>query len=99
MVTLSLTRSRIAAVLNRAADVVAAGVWHPLQNPVVRAIDEAVGFVPGKGGRDAEDTTLQAFDALSAYLMCPVGTWERIPGTTQADVVQALREAAKAVTS
>ena len=98
MVTLSVTRSRIAAVLNRAADVVETEGWHPLRNPVMQAIDQAADFVPGKGGRDAEDTTLQAFDALSAYLMCPVGTWERIPGTTQADVVEALREAAKAVT-
>ena len=99
MVTLSVTRSRVAAVLNRAADVVEADGWDPLRLPMMGAIDQAADFVPGKGGHDAEDTTLQAFDALSTYLRCPAETWERIPGTTQADVVDALREAATAVIS
>jgi hypothetical protein len=99
MVTLTVTRSRVAAVLGRAADVVGADGWDPLRMPVMHHIDQAAGFVPGKGGADAEDTTLQAFDALSTYLRCPAETWERIPGVTQADVVEALREAAKAVTS
>ncbi|MGW3196244.1 DUF6197 family protein [Streptomyces sp. NPDC001118] len=98
MVTLSVTRSRIAAVLAGAASIVAADGWHPEYQPVMRAIDQAAGFVPGKGSPDAEDTTLAAFDALSSYLSCPVGTWERMPGLTAADVEEALREAAQAVT-
>lgn len=98
MVTLSVTRSRIAAVLVGAASVVAVDGWHPEYQPVMRAIDQAAGFVPGKGSRDAEDTTLAAFDALSTYLMCPVGAWERTEGRTATEVEEALREAAQAVT-
>ena len=99
MVTLSLTRSRIAAVLNDAASLLEAEGWDPVRNSVVHAIDEVAGFVPGAGSPDVEEVTLQAFDALSTYLRCPAETWERIPRTTQADVVDALREAATAVTS
>ena len=99
MVTLSLTRSRIAAVLNDAASLLEAEGWDPVRNSVVHAIDEVVDFVPGAGARDVGEMVLQAFDALSTYLHCPAETWERIPRTTQADVVDALREAATAVTS
>ncbi|WP_409469129.1 DUF6197 family protein [Streptomyces sp. HC307] len=98
MVTLSVTRYRIANVLNRAADIVTVDGWYPARRPVMRAIDAAAGFIPGNGSPDAEDTTLQAFDALATHLQCPVGTWERIPGLTAGDVAQALREAARAVT-
>lgn len=95
MVTLSVTPSRIAGVLIQAACEL--DDWHPLQNPLVRAIDAAAGYVPGKGGQDAETTTLEAYDALSNHLMCPAGTWERIPGTTADDVREALLEAAREV--
>jgi hypothetical protein len=98
MVTLSLTRTRIAAVLVRAAVEVDAG-WDPDTNPLMRAIDTAAGYIPGKGAPDAEATTLAAFDALSRHLQCPVRTWEMEPGRTRHDVQEALRAAAKAVTS
>lgn len=97
MVTLSVTRSRVAGVLTVAATIVTIDGWHPLQAPLMRAIDAAAGYVPGKGGQDAETTTLEAYDALSNHLMCPAGTWERIPGTTADDVREALLEAAREV--
>lgn len=95
MVTLSVTRSRVAGVLAVAAAIVTVDGWHPLQAPLMRAIDAAAGYVPGKGGRDAEETTLAAYDALSAHLQCPAGAWERIPGITAADVAEAMRETAQ----
>lgn len=95
MVTLSVTRSRIAYVLIQAANELAD--WHPLQNPLVRAIDAAAGYVPGKGAADAETTTLLAFDALSRHLRCPAGTWERLPNITAADVRDAFLDAAREV--
>lgn len=97
MVTLSVTRSRIAAVLLRAADDL--NEWHPLDDPLMRAIDRAANYVPGKGSVDAEDTTLAAYAALSTHLQCPAETWERIPGTTRHDVQRAMREAAAEVTA
>ena len=101
MVTLSVTRSRVAGVLTAAADGFQAEPWHPYRNPLMTAIDVAAGFVPGKGAVDAEDTSLAAWDALAVHLgdQWP-GDWEREPGRRQADVVAALRGAAsKAVTS
>lgn len=98
MFALSVTRSRIAGVLADAAAVVEAEGWDPLRQPIIRAIDQAAGFVPGKGAPDAEDATLQAFDALSTHLACPASEWERNAGLTQSDVVEALRGAARTVT-
>lgn len=95
MVTLSVTPSRIAYVLAQAANELDG--WHPLLNPLMRAIDTAAGYVPGKGGADAETTTLLAYDALSRHLRCPAGTWERLPNITAADVRDALLDAAREV--
>ena len=95
MVTLSVTRSRVADVLNAAADHFEATPWDPYRNPLMSAIDTAAGFVPGKGTRDAEDASLAAWDALAVHLG---DQWprdrERQPGRTQADVETALRKAA-----
>ncbi|WP_369274462.1 hypothetical protein AB5J55_35085 [Streptomyces sp. R11] len=99
MVTLSVTRSRVAAVLNRAADGFNTEPWDPYLNPLLNAIDAAAGFTPGKSSRDAEDTSISAWDALAVHLgdQWP-GDWEREAGRSQADIVDALRAtAAKAV--
>lgn len=101
MVTLSVTRSRIAAVLTAAADALHAEGWDPYLNPLMAAIDTAAGFVPGNSTRDAEDTSLAAWDALAVHLgdQWP-GDWERTAGRRQDEVVAALRGAAgKAVTA
>lgn len=94
MVTLSVTRSRVAEVLATAADYFDTAAWDPYLNPLMSAIDEAAGFVPGKN-RDAEDASLAAWDALAVHLgdQWP-GDWERTPGRTQVDVQAALRGAA-----
>jgi hypothetical protein len=99
MVTLSVTRSRVAAVLNGTASLLKVEGWDPLQNPVMTAIDRAAGYVPGKGSRDAEQTTLDAWTVLSNHLdVSSVGQWEREPGRTQLQVLAALEgAAAKAV--
>ncbi|RSN13789.1 hypothetical protein DMH25_08355 [Streptomyces sp. WAC 01325] len=98
MVTLSVTRSRVAAVLERAADLLGAEHWDPLRNPIIGAIDRASGFVPGKGAKDAEATSLAAWDALAQYLANKFPQeWERREGRTQTDVVDALRAAAEEV--
>ncbi|WP_405558880.1 hypothetical protein OHV08_33750 [Streptomyces canus] len=95
MVTLSVTRSRIAAVLNGTADLLEAEGWDPERNSVIFAIDRAAGYVPGKGGSDAEQTTLDAWDALVTHLDGQlVVLWERTPGRTQLQVVTALRRSA-----
>lgn len=95
MVTLSVTRSRVAAVLARAADSFKAQPWDPYRNSLMAAIDDAAGFVPGKGGVDAEETSLAAWDTLAVHLgdQWP-GDWERAAGRTQLEVEAALRGAA-----
>jgi hypothetical protein len=99
MVTLSVTRSRVAAVLNGAADLLEAGGWDPHLNPLMSAIDQAAGYVPGKGATDAEDASLSAWDALCLHLGDQwAGDWERTAGRKQDEVIAALRgAAAKAV--
>lgn len=98
MVTLSVTRSRVANVLRSTADLLEAEGWDPERNSVIFAIDRAAGYVPGKGTPDAEQTTLDAWDALVTHLDEQlVVPWERTPGRTQADVVDALRAAAEEV--
>lgn len=100
MVTLSVTRSRIAAVLTKAADGFRTEPWDPYLNPLLNAIDAAAGFTPGNGSPDAEDTSIAAWDALAVHLgdQWP-GDWERAAGRRQDEVEAALRgAAAKAVT-
>jgi hypothetical protein len=98
MVTLSVTRSRIAAVLNGTVALLEAEGWDPLQKPIADAIDRAAGYMPGKGTPDAEQATLDAWEALVTHLGDQlVVEWETAPGRTQLQVLTALRSAAKAV--
>lgn len=95
MVTLSVTRSRIATVLADAAALLAAEGWDPLNSPVIAAIDTAAGFTPGSGRTDAEQTTLNAWQQLADHLdVASFDAWEREPGRTQLQVLSALSEAA-----
>lgn len=99
MVTLSVTRSRVAAVLNGTAALLEAEGWDPERNSVMDAIDRAADYVPGKGSSDAEEATLQAWDALVTHLGEQlVAPWERTPGRTQLQVLAVLRETAMEVT-
>jgi hypothetical protein len=100
MVTLSLTRSRIAAVLADAATLLEAQGWDPQTNRLMGAIDQAAGFTPGSGNLDAEQATLNAWQLLATHLDVDcVSAWEREPGRTQLQVLSALHGAAeKAVT-
>ncbi len=100
MVTLSVTRSRVAAVLNGAEALLQTEGWDPLHNPVILAIDRAAGFVPGKSSMDAEETTLAAWQMLADHIgAASVSGWEREAGRTQLQVLAAVRQAAKAVAS
>jgi hypothetical protein len=100
MVTLSVTRSRIAAVLNGTVALLEAEGWDPLHNPIADAIDRAAGYMPGKGTPDAEQATLDAWEALVTHLGDQlVVEWETAPGRTQLQVLTALRSAAKAVSA
>ncbi|MFE2485970.1 hypothetical protein ACFXGR_22270 [Streptomyces mirabilis] len=90
--------TRGATALVAAADLLEQEEWHPFRNPLMDAIDRAVGYVPGKGGLKAENTTLAAWDLLCLHLGCEwAGDWERQSGRTQVEVLSALRGAAKAV--
>ena len=96
MVTLSVTRSRVARVLESAADLLGREGWDPLRNPLMNAIDRAASFVPGKSSPDAEATSLAAWDALCQYLVdVSPREWETHEGLTQTEVVDALRAAAE----
>lgn len=87
--------TRAAHILTAAADLLAREKWHPYRNPLMGAIDRAVGYTPGKGGVKAEAATLAAFDLLCLHLGCEwAGDWERKAGRTQAEVLAALRRAA-----
>lgn len=100
MVTLSLTRSRVAAVLSAAADGFKQEPWDPYLNPLMNALDVAADCVPGKTGSFSEEATLAAWDVLEAHLGVWPGDWERVVGRREDEVVAALRgAAAKAVTS
>lgn len=94
MVTLTLTRTRVAAVLTAAADAFRSQPWEPHRNPLMTAIDDAAGFVPGKGSVESEAASLAAWDALAAHLGVWPGDWERKAGRTQDEVEAALRGAA-----
>ncbi|MFD7224816.1 hypothetical protein ACFV9P_28010 [Streptomyces sp. NPDC059892] len=98
MLTLSVTRSRVAAVLDQAATLLDAEGWHPHLNPVISAIDRAAGYTTPGIDPAAEETTLRAWDALVVYLgERLVVPWENEPERTQADVLAALRGAAREV--
>lgn len=105
MVTLSLTRSRIAGVLFRAAGVLGLEGWDPSsdQHSLMGVIDRAIGLVPGKGSQDAAETSLAAWEALAAHLGVERTAWEfpreweQQPGRTEAEVLDALRGAAAGV--
>lgn len=100
MVTLSVTRSRVAAVLHRAANLLELEGWDPERTPAISAIDRAAGFVRPGIDLAAEETTLQAWAALTAHLgEEQVDLWESTTGRTQDEVLAALRGAATAVTS
>ncbi|MFF2525919.1 DUF6197 family protein [Streptomyces liangshanensis] len=95
MLTLSVTRSRVAAVLRQAADILDREGWDPYRNPTIAAIDRAAGYVKPGVDLAAEETTLRAWDALVVYLGEQlVVPWEDEPGRTQVEVLAALRGAA-----
>lgn len=95
MLTLSVAPSRIAAVLNEAADLLAAEGWDPRLNPVILAIDRAAGYTTPGLDLAAEETTLRAWDRLVVHLGEQlVVPWEDEPGRTQEQVLAALRAAA-----
>lgn len=104
MVTLSVTRSRVAAALAGAADGLETTGWDPLSNTLMLAIDRAAGWSRPDGDRVAEELAWEAYHALTQHLFRvqvldgePLADWERHPGRTQADVLAALRAAAKQV--
>ncbi|GGW99187.1 DUF6197 family protein [Streptomyces chartreusis] len=95
MVTLSVTGFRVAAVLRGASDLVACCGWDPARDrSLIALIDQAIGLVPGKGSRNAEETSLAAWDQLAAHLGCDPREWEQQPGRAAGDVQDALRAAA-----
>jgi hypothetical protein len=93
MVTLSLTRSRVAALLGQTAGDVLAHGWDSKQATLAAAIDRALGYWPGKGSLADEELTLAAWNALADYLDAEPHEWERIDGRTEAEIVAALQEA------
>lgn len=102
MVTLSVTRSRIASVLRRAA--VDLADWDAHMNPMVAAIDRAADYCPGSPDIAAEDVSVQAWDAVLAHLLISEGVheeqvahWETRPYRVAADLNRALLAAAKEV--
>jgi hypothetical protein len=105
MVTLSVTRSRVAGVLRSAADLAGCCGWDPARDrSLVALIDQAIGLTPGKGSKDAEETAVAAWAALSAHLGADTDDveapreWELKPGRTAEQVRDALYgAAAKAV--
>ncbi|WP_142170110.1 hypothetical protein [Streptomyces sp. SLBN-134] len=95
-----MTRSRVAHVLAAAADLLGTEGWNPGTNPLMHAIDRATGFVPGKSSRDAEATSLAAWDALGQHLAGrSPRDWETGDNRTAAEVLGALYAAAKEVSS
>lgn len=102
MVTLSVTRSRVAAVLRRAAADV--GRWDPQRYGLAALIDHAASYQPGQYDITAEETSLQAWDAVTAHLLAAEGVhedqlahWEARPYRVTADLQRALLAAAREV--
>lgn len=104
MVTLSVTRSRVAGVLRGAADLAGCCGWDPARDrSLVALIDQAIGLIPGKGSPDAEETSIAAWAALAEHLGVDIDTvdfpreWEQQPGRTADEVRAALYGAAQAL--
>lgn len=93
MVTLSLTRSRVAGLLGQTASDILAHGWDPTRATLAAAIDRALGYWPGKGTVADETLTVAAWEALADYLGAEPHDWERAVGRTQTEVVAALLEA------
>lgn len=90
MVSLSLTRSRVAALLGRTATDVLTHGWDPLRAPLTAALDRSAGFWPGQGSVADETLTLAAWEALADYLRAEPHEWERKTGRSKAEVIEAL---------
>lgn len=99
MVTLSLTPSRVVAVLRDAAQLVDADGWDPVKRPLILAIDRAAGYQPGSDDHTAEELTTLAWDVLAAHLGAEPSPWEQDSARTGADVAAALRASAEGVAS
>lgn len=97
MVTLSVTRFRVASVLRGAADLVGCRGWDPDRHSLVVLIDKAIGLIPGKGTPDAEETSIAAWEILTAHLGSDPRDWEQQPGRDADEVQAALHGAAEAV--
>jgi hypothetical protein len=97
MVTLSLTRSRVAAALLAAAADVRAWGWDLEWRPLIHAIDAACGFQ--RTDTPEEDLSIAAWDALAAHVGADVPDWEQTPGRTRAEVLAALEATAQEVAS
>lgn len=94
MVILSLTPSRTADVLRRAADDLQVRGWDPDYVPVLFAIDRAADYC--RPGEPQEDVMLAAWEALAAHVGVdePHTGWEAVPGRTAAEVLAVLRACA-----
>lgn len=96
MVTLSLTRSRIVAVLRGAAEDVRARGWSRDNRSLIFAIDAAAGYI-GLPDTPEEGLSVAAWDALAEHLGMDAPEWEAAQGRTQDDVLAALRATAEQV--
>jgi hypothetical protein len=96
MVTLSLTRSRIASVLRGAAEDVRERGWSRDNRSLIFAIDAAAGYI-GLPDTPEEELSVAAWDALADHLGMDAPEWEATQGRTQDDVLAALEAAAQAV--
>ncbi|MEV6547916.1 hypothetical protein AB0M57_04305 [Streptomyces sp. NPDC051597] len=96
MVTLSVTDSRIRAVLASAADLIESPAWDPATATLMQAIDQAAGYQPGRGTRDGEATTIAAWTVIEHHLD---DSWPDLWAMEHqpAEVAQTLREVAARV--
>lgn len=94
MVTLTLTPSRTADVLRRAAADLGERGWDPIRSTVLAAIDRATGYT--RPGDPEEGVMYAAWEAYTARVGVPepLTGWEQKPGRTQGEVLAVLRAAA-----